>query len=171
MFRSRVFGIAVVLAVAMGAVVALQMTPADMPVEGESSAGTVVRIVDGDTIDVEISGTKERIRVLGIDTPEVFDNPECGGPEASAEMKQLLPIGTDVTLKSDPSQGDADQYERLLRHVVRDGKDVGLTLVRSGWASVFVFDDNPFERADKYLAVERTAEEADRGVWGKCGGF
>ena len=65
---------------------------------------TVVRVVDGDTIDVTVDGTEERVRLIGIDTPETVkpNTPvECFGPEASAHTKELLPAGTPVYLERD----------------------------------------------------------------------
>ncbi len=79
----------------------------------------VVKVIDGDTVDVLINGKTERLRLIGINTPETLDprRPvECFGIEASNKAKELL-TGKYVFLESDPSQGERDKYERLLRYV------------------------------------------------------
>ena len=82
---------------------------------------TVVRVIDGDTVDVQLlDGRRERIRVIGLDTPEVVDprRPvECMGREATARAKELLPAGRSVSLEGDPTQDTRDRYGRALRHL------------------------------------------------------
>ena len=130
---------------------------------------TVVRVTDGDTLGVRLpDGSEENVRILGIDTPEVREPVECGGGEASERMLALVPVGTTVVLVSDPTQGDRDRYDRLLRYVVRSGDDVGLAQLTSGHARVFIFRDDPFERAETYQRAERRASQDDRGSWSRC---
>lgn len=146
--------------------------PVTVVAVGKRSVGYVVKIVDGDTIDVKIDGVKHRIRVLGIDTPEVFNGVECGGKQASKAMKKLLHIGDLVVLKRDSSQDDIDRYDRLLRYVFDDAsRDVGLSLVTKGWARPYIYNGNPFARAASYTKAGTKAERAGRGVWERCGGF
>jgi endonuclease YncB( thermonuclease family) len=129
----------------------------------------VVRVTDGDTLRVRLSdGREENVRVLGIDTPEDHDPVECGGPEATAAMATLAPVGSTVLLVSDPTQGDRDRYDRLLRYVERKDRDVGKALVASGHAQVFVFHDDPFRRTDAYRKVEKRSERLDAGLWASC---
>jgi endonuclease YncB( thermonuclease family) len=133
--------------------------------------GSVTDVVDGDTIDVLMpSGAEKRVRLLGIDTPEVFGEVECGGPEASAWTKRYLPVGTRVELVSDPSQSLKDQYGRQLRYVTKlsTGKDVNRRLVAKGWATLFVWDGDPFARVTSYRKALRSAKDAGRGIWGLC---
>jgi micrococcal nuclease len=82
--------------------------------------GTVINVVDGDTVDVRLDGGRtERIRLIGIDTPEVVDPRtavQCFGREASAHAHKLLD-GQQVSLEMDPSQGERDIYGRLLAYV------------------------------------------------------
>jgi len=78
--------------------------------------GTVVHVVDGDTLDVDLAGTVERVRLIGIDTPETVkpNTPvECFGRDASAYAKYLLD-GQAVYIEDDPSQDSRDRYGRLL---------------------------------------------------------
>lgn len=129
----------------------------------------VVRVTDGDTLRVRLAdGSEEYVRVLGIDTPEVHEQVECGGRDASAAMAALTPVGSAVVLESDPTQGDRDRYDRLLRYVERKGRDVGKAQIASGHAQVFVFRDDPFRRSDAYRKVENRAERLGSGLWASC---
>jgi endonuclease YncB( thermonuclease family) len=136
----------------------------------ERSKATVLRVRDGDTIRVRIdkTGVEEEVRILGIDTPEVRENAECGGDVATTSMHALTPVGSTVVLTSDPSQGDRDRYDRLLRYVGRSGHDVGLKQVQAGLAKIFVFEDDPFDRVDAYRRVQRKARNSDLGLWAAC---
>lgn len=136
---------------------------------------TVARVVDGDTIHVTLDGQDQTVRILAINTPETVapGRPvECGGPEASAATKSLLPVGAQVRLIPDAEQGNTDRYGRLLRYVriTRPGyDDVGYELVRRGWARVY---RGRYETrlTPRYLRVEAVAQRHHRGIWGKCGG-
>ena len=116
-------------------------TPAPAPVTDPSGSGssgpvqrhtgTVVRVTDGDTLKVRVAGVGIRdVRILGIDTPEVYFQRECGGADASARMAVLAPVGSRVVLTSDSSQADRDRYGRWLRYVARRGNDVGKASAR-----------------------------------------
>lgn len=147
-----------------------ETSPGSNPGSGTSSAATVTAVVDGDTIRVVPDGSAEerRVRLLGLDAPEVRDTPECGGPEATDVLVDLLPVGTTVTLVGDPTQDDVDRYDRLLRYVeAPDGTDVGERLIASGWVATYVFRDD-FERLGRYAAAEDRARDEGRGAWGSC---
>lgn len=131
----------------------------------------VIKVIDGDTVDVRLrAGSKVRVRLLGIDTPEVFGGRECGGAAASRNAKRMLPRGTPVILTSDRSQDLKDRFGRLLRYVQKAGNrvDVGRVQVHKGHAEVYVFNNNPFKKVNKYRAEERSARRAKRGLWGAC---
>jgi endonuclease YncB( thermonuclease family) len=133
--------------------------------------GTIVKVVDGDTVDVRLrSGKEKRVRLVGIDTPEVYNGTECGGPEASRSLKRLLPIGTRVRLVSDPTQDRVDRYGRILRYVIKvsNGKDMDAVQIRRGWARVYVYHHNPFKLVADYRAAQRDARSHNRGIWGAC---
>ena len=129
----------------------------------------ILRVVDGDTVVVELeSGSTARVRLLGIDTPEVFDGVECGGRAASRAAVQLLPTGTRVVLVPDPTQAPVDRYDRILRYVMRGTLDINRVLVRQGNATVYVYDRKPFQRTKGYFAAQATAKAHHRGIWGSC---
>jgi endonuclease YncB( thermonuclease family) len=132
----------------------------------------VLRVIDGDTIKVRLvpGGPRRTVRILGIDTPEVYGGTECGGPAASRSMKKMLPRGTRVRVVSDPTQAYKDRYGRLLRYVAKasTGRDVGRAQIWLGWAKVYVHNDNPFQRTVGYRAAQDEAKAGNRGIWKYC---
>jgi micrococcal nuclease len=127
----------------------------------------VERIVDGDTIVV---GGGERVRLIGIDTPESVKpgTPvECFAKEASRYLESLISPGTPVVLVADVEP--TDQYDRTLAYVyrARDGLFVNEALVEDGYANVATFPPN-VEHVDVFLAAERAARNANRGLWSAC---
>lgn len=131
----------------------------------------IVRVVDGDTLLVRYgNGARARVRILGIDTPEVYGNAECWGARASKATRTLLPVGRKVRLVSDSTQDREDQYGRQLRYVLRssDGLDVGQRLLRNGHATTFIWGTNPLKKAASYRKVEGQAKKARRGLWRAC---
>lgn len=131
----------------------------------------VIEVVDGDTVRVRLaSGARRDVRLVGIDTPEVYGGVECGGRQASRSLKRILPVGTKVLLVSDPSQDLKDRYDRLLRYVhkVSTGRDVNRQQVYRGWARVYVYNNKPFNRVTSYRSAQRAAFSANRGIWDLC---
>ena len=145
--------------------------PPAAPPGGVAPNATVVRIVDGDTIVVDFDGDDERVRLIGIDTPESVkpDTPvECFGKEASAFTASLLPEGTPVRVERDIEA--RDDFGRLLGYVMRadDGLFVNLEIVEQGYAQPLTIAPN-VAHADEFVAAARDAEAADRGLWSACG--
>jgi len=129
-------------------------------------------VVDGDTITVYIDGRTERVRLIGIDTPETKkpDTPvECFGPEASAFTTKLLPEGTPLHLERDVEA--RDKYGRLLAYVyrVRDGMFVNLEVIAEGYARLLTIPPN-VAHVDAFVAAARNAERQNLGLWGGCTG-
>jgi micrococcal nuclease len=141
---------------------------------GEGMRATVLRAVDGDTLEVAIDGRERSVRLLGIDTPETHrpGTPvECGGREASASMEALAPAGTPVALERDPAQDRVDRYGRLLAYVrLPDGRLIEDLQLRAGWAATYVYARRPVARYGEFRRLEALARAAGRGVWGACGG-
>ena len=127
----------------------------------------VSRVIDGDTIEL---GNGQRVRLVQIDTPEVYGGYECYGPAASATAKRLLPEGTFVWLLPEPASDPVDRYGRLLRYVVRagDGLDVNLRLVAVGAAAPWFYDGERGRYFGKLQALARQARAARLGLWGAC---
>jgi micrococcal nuclease len=141
-------------------------TPA-MPTDGTA---TVVEVIDGDTIIVDIGPVTETVRLLGIDTPETkhpTQPVECYGPEASEHTAELLPAGTRVRLERDEEARDA--FGRLLAYVHRidDGVFVNAEIVRTGHAEVLVLGPNRAYASD-LRAVQAEARDAGAGLWRAC---
>lgn len=133
---------------------------------------TVTEIVDGDTLVVEVDGRVESIRLLGLDTPETRHPTrpvECFGPEATDELAELIPPGTEVRLERDAEP--RDRYGRLLVYVFRveDGLFVNHELVATGHGRVLLIGPNRARAADLRRA-EAEARAAAVGLWGACGG-
>ena len=131
---------------------------------------TIVRVVDGDTVVANVDGTDERVRMIGIDTPEsVKENTpvECFGKEASARTAELLPRDTPVRLVLDAEP--RDRYGRLLAYVYRtsDNMFVNKALVAEGFANAYVYPPN-VAHTDELKAAERAARSSGTGLWSAC---
>jgi micrococcal nuclease len=125
-------------------------------------------VVDGDTIIVQLpDGERERVRLIGIDTPESVDprRPvECLGEEAAKRTQELL-AGRRVLLAFDPTQGLRDRYRRLLAYVFRDdGLFVNETLIAEGYAHEYTYA-TPYTYQAQFKRVQQEAREEQRGLW------
>jgi micrococcal nuclease len=124
----------------------------------------VASVVDGDTIRVTVDGVEERVRVLGIDTPELHNPVECFGQEATDHATSLL-TGASVELLRDDSQDDRDRYGRLLRYVfLPDGTNLSAHLVANGYAFEYTFD-GPYLYQDLLQQDEVAAQSRGVGLW------
>lgn len=129
----------------------------------------VSQFVDGDTIAVDMNGRVEKIRFVGVDTPETHkpNTPvQCYGPQAAAFTKATIGNGR-VRLVSDSLSTDRDRYGRLLRYVyLPDGTNLDELLIRSGYG--FYYPYFPFSKSARFDATERAAMAAHKGLWGSC---
>lgn len=138
--------------------------------EADAGSGTVVRVVDGDTIHVRLSdGRVEKVRYIGIDTPESVKpgTPvQCYAKAASARNAELIDDER-VTLRTDAEA--RDRYGRLLAYVSRERDDlfVNAALVREGYAVPLTIPPN-VAHADEFLTLARQARKAGRGLWRAC---
>ena len=136
---------------------------------GDLGSAQVLRVVDGDTIRVRLDGRTERVRYIGVDTPESVKpgTPvQCYAKRASAANAALV-AGRSVKLVTDAEQ--RDRYGRLLAYVYRepDGAFVNARLVRDGFARTLTIAPNvAHEREFTQLAGD--ARRARRGLWGSC---
>ena len=134
-------------------------------------AGTVVEVVDGDTIRVELPSGIETVRIIGIDTPEVVHPTEpeaCFGAEASAYAKETLD-GQAVTLELDPTQDERDRYDRLLAHVHVGDTLYAAEAIAAGYGIHYVYEEPSIHAAELDAAAE-TARDAGLGIWASCEG-
>ena len=130
---------------------------------------TVVEAYDGDTIAVRMHGKTEKIRLIGVDTPETKDprKPvQCYGPEAS-DYSVLTLTGKKVRLVADPLSTNRDRYNRLLRYVyLEDGSLYNQQLIHGGYAKAYT--GFPFSHSGAFSAVEQQAKATSAGMWGAC---
>jgi micrococcal nuclease len=132
-----------------------------IPSEAERTEAQVTRVIDGDTIEVDIGGQSFKVSYIGMDTPESTSEIEYFGPEATAFKVQMVE-GKTVTLIKDASE--TDQFDRLLRYVIVGDFFVNYELVRQGFANTTtVPPDVACESV--YLEAERLAREEGRGFW------
>lgn len=132
-----------------------------------SDSGTVrvVRVVDGDTIEVSINGTAEKVRLIGVDTPETV-HPTIGeepyGREASNFTKKML---TDKEIKLEFDVEERDRYGRLLAYVWLDEELFNEVLLKEGYAQLATYPPN-VKYVERFKAAQKEAREAGRGLWG-----
>jgi micrococcal nuclease len=139
---------------------------------GGPGAAVITRVIDGDTVVVDLGGRSERVRLVGVDTPEIHSPTkpvQCYGKEASAHTSELLAPGTAVRLERDADERDT--YGRLLAYIYRssDGLFVNLDLARGGFADALRIAPNVAHAEEIAVAVDG-ARAAGLGLWGKCGG-
>jgi micrococcal nuclease len=130
------------------------------PGPGERVPARVTKHTDGDTLWLSGIG---KVRLIGVDTPEVYGGVECYGREASAFVKRLLPLGARVRYELDVEE--RDRYGRALAYVyTADGRFLNLLLVRRGYAQPLTIPPND-RFADRFVAAARRARARKVGLW------
>ena len=129
----------------------------------------VTEFADGDTISVDMNGKNERIRFIGVDTPETHDprKPvQCFGEAASAFTKNL--VGSqNVRLESDPINTNRDRYNRLLRYVyLPDNTLVNAEIIKQGYG--FAYTGFPFTKSEEFIKYQIEARIQGKGLWSSC---
>ena len=133
----------------------------------ERATAEVLRVVDGDTIEVLLEGEEEDVRYIGVDTPESVapgEPVECFGEEAS-DFNAGLVEGEDVVLVFDAEL--RDQYGRLLAYVYVGETLVNADLLAQGFARTLEIEPNT-SKAPRFERLEQRAGAAGRGLWGAC---
>ncbi len=131
-----------------------------------TGTGTVVSVTDGDTLRLLVDGVELRVRLIGIDTPEMRDPLECFGPEATAALEALAPVGGALSFAYD--RDPRDPYDRELLYLyAADGTFINLELVTRGHARAVLFEPNDLHW-DELRAAESAARAAGLGLWGAC---
>lgn len=132
-----------------------------------SDLHAVTRIVDGDTIVVDMSGVSTKVRLIGLDTPESVDprKPvQCFGVEAANHARELL-AGKSVRLEFDPSQGQLDRYGRTLAYIfLPDGTNFAERMIAEGYGHEYTYR-LPYKYQSAFKAAEKTARDAQLGLW------
>jgi micrococcal nuclease len=131
---------------------------------------TINHYVDGDTIAVNMNGSTETVRFIGIDTPETHkpNTPvQCYGPEAAAHTKAVISKFGKVRLQADPLDTNRDRYGRLLRYVyLPDGTLLDEQIVQQGYG--FAYLSFPFSKKQQFAADQTAAQTAKLGLWAAC---
>ena len=140
------------------------------PPNGQPDLVKIADVIDGDTVDIDINGRTERVRLIGVNTPETKHPTkpiECFGPEASAYLTQLLPKGTAVRIERDVEA--RDRYGRMLLYLYLGSNDlfINLDLVARGYGTPMSIEPNTFHRND-FVRAAAQAEAADVGLWKAC---
>lgn len=135
--------------------------PAGLP------SARVTGVVDGDTVELMLGGREEKVRLIGMDTPETVDprtSVQCYGREASDRAKQLL-TGQTVWFEDDASQDTRDRYGRLLGYVwLPDGRLFNQVMIDEGFAFEYTYD-KPYKYQAAFKASEQAAKSQQRGLW------
>lgn len=162
-------GTVTIAAVVMALTLTSCTPPRASPVPEATTVATVVAVVDGDTVDVSTPTGDERVRLIGIDTPEISRDggvDDCYAQEARTYLDQLV-YGRAVELIPDPTQADTDRYGRLLRHVLVDGQSAAQLAIAAGAGTEYTYD-RPYDRRSDYLAAQERAQDAGAGLWAMC---
>lgn len=129
---------------------------------GTSRWVTVSKVYDGDTFKAE---NGEKVRLLGINTPEIARNDKPGQPLAMLAKKELTTLLLNQTVRLEFDSDQHDSYGRLLAHVyLRDGMWINAHMIEKGLAHLYIFAPN-FRHADALLAKERQARKQKTGIW------
>ena len=165
---------AAIVVLALAALAGCGSQGAGDEVSGDAVSARVVRVIDGDTIEVSIDGTEEDVRYIGVDTPETVKPGapvQCYGPQASAENHRLVE-GRTVRLVFDRERRDA--YGRLLAYVytrapgdAEKPRFVNAALVRDGYARTLTIAPNT-AHASELRRLQARAGRAGRGLWSDC---
>ena len=130
----------------------------------------VTYVYDGDTIQVDMDGALEKVRFIGVDTPETHDpdvDVQCYGREASNFTTNLL-LDKSVRLESDETNSNRDRYDRLLRYVYsEDNVLINKYLIENGYG--FAYTRFPFIQKTEFLNAETAAKSQNLGLWSMCG--
>lgn len=132
---------------------------------GSAGEVMVVRVIDGDTIEVQTDGKKETIRLIGIDAPEV-NKSQCFAKESKAEAEKVL-VNKNVQLEKDSTQGEKDIYQRLLRYVFINDSNFNLLMISEGFAKEYTYK-TPYKYQKEFKNAQIEAQKLKKGLFGAC---
>ena len=166
--------LAVYMIVVGGLVMVSQLQPLGRPIrriviQNQPGLYKVVFDIDGDTLVVDMNGKPEKIRLIGVDTPETHDprKPvQCYGLKAAALTKSKTEKHV-IRLVADPLSTNRDRYSRLLRYVyLQDGTFWNEQLIRLGYG--FAYTGFPFSRSEQFINDQTYAQKQHLGLWHDC---
>ncbi|CAN5391939.1 hypothetical protein BH10PAT3_BH10PAT3_2210 [soil metagenome] len=171
--KRKLVSLAIGLAISGGTLLAQKQgwlqTAAAKVQQAQPGTYRVSEFVDGDTIAVDMNGKNEKIRFIGVDTPETHDPRkavQCFGLAAAAFTKGLIG-DSNVRLENDPINTNRDRYNRLLRYVyLPDGRLVNAEIIRQGFG--FAYTGFPFTKSSEFVDYQVAARKAGKGLWGSC---
>lgn len=162
-----------VAAALLGIVALTGCTPATPPDAATETPAIetvgVIAVVDGDTIDVATDDGTARVRLIGIDTPEIGrggEARECYAEQARTFLDDLV-YGRTVQLQNDPAQDDIDRYGRLLRYVLIDGQSAAELAIAAGTGHEYTYG-TPYAAQTAHRAAQDAAQRDAAGIWAAC---
>lgn len=172
-YQRKLISLAIGLIIAGGTLLAQQQgwikKAADSAQKIQPGLYAVTEFVDGDTIAVDMNGKSEKIRFIGVDTPETHDPRkavQCFGLTAAAFTKDFIG-SNNVRLETDPTNTNRDRYGRLLRYVyLPNGALVNAEIIKQGYG--FAYTGFPFTKSDEFIRYQTEAREQQRGLWSSC---
>jgi len=137
------------------------------PLESLHGPYRVLKVTDGDTIHVLRDAVDVRVRIIGVNTPEVYRGVQCFGPEASEFAKSEM-ANTSIYLEYDSTQSELDKYGRVLAHVWTATKQLyAAEAIRNGFGFEANYADVYHHRA-LFLDNQKTAQQEVVGLWANC---
>ncbi len=130
----------------------------------EDNAYKVIKVIDGDTLELESIG---KVRLIGVDTPETVDprkEVECFGKEASEYTKTIL-LNNYITIEYDNTQDKEDKYGRDLVYIFKDNINFNLELIQKGYAYEYTYKV-PYKYQREFKDAQSKAKETKQGIWG-----
>lgn len=175
--RRRIFSLIILLALFLAAYVLISHASgswldnnAKRLQQSQPGLYAIDHYVDGDTIAVDMNGSVETIRMIGVDTPETHkpNTPvQCYGPEATDHTKAMISKFGKVRLQADPLDTNRDRYGRLLRYVyLPDGTLVDEQIIKQGYG--FAYLSFPFTKKAQFAAYQQSAQQSKLGLWSHC---
>lgn len=138
-----------------------------LPEEIELENYQVLKVIDGDTVSININGEKETLRLIGVDTPETVhpNKPvECFGIEASNYAKDLL-SNKIISVEYDQSQGEVDKYGRSLVYIfLPDGRNFNKIMIEEGYAYEYTYSE-VYKYQKEFKESQTYAKENKLGLW------
>ncbi len=144
--------------------------PKGITSESQRKAGDgfvrITKVNDGDTVTVLINGREERVRLIGIDAPEVDQEP--WGRRARRRLQDII-RKTEKTVRLEFDMDERDRYGRLLAYLwTKNGRLINEEMVRAGYAVIYTIPPN-VKYVERLKDAQKTAKDKKKGIWGEGG--